>query len=66
MVVVVVVKVSRCVVRQRGRSECVSGSVVLVGLDAFRGDKNLLSVRGGGGGAGEEGEEEEEENFSKG
>ncbi len=37
-----------------------------VGLDAFRGDKNLLSVRGGGGGAREEGEEEEEENFSKG
>ena len=43
------------------RSECVS-----VGLDAFRGDTNLLSVRGGGGGAREEGEEEEEENFSKG
>ena len=63
LVVVVVVKVSRCVVRRReSRSECVS-----VGLDAFRGDTNLLSVRGGGGGAREEEEEEEEENyFSKG
>jgi hypothetical protein len=40
---------------------------VSVGLDAFRGDTNLLSVRGGGGGAREEEEEEEEENyFSKG
>ena len=44
------------------------GSVVSVGLDAFRGDTNLLSVRGGGGGAREEEEEEEEEEnfFSKG
>ena len=33
-----------------------------VGLDAFRGDTNLLSVRGGGGGAREE---EEKKTFRK-
>ena len=54
-----------CASKRVDRNVC-RGSVVSVGLDAFRGDTNLLSVRGGGGGAREEGEEEEEENFSKG
>ena len=56
-----------CVEERVDRNVC-RGSVVSVGLDAFRGDTNLLSVRGGGGGAREEEEEEEEEEnyFSKG
>ena len=55
-----------CASKRVDRNVC-RGSVVSVGLDAFRGDTNLLSVRGGGGGAREEEEEEEEENyFSKG
>ena len=56
---------SLCRASKRVDRNVCRGSVVSVGLDAFRGDKNLLSVRGGGGGAREE-EEEEEENFSKG
>ena len=47
-----------CASKRVDRNVC-RGSVVSVGLDAFRGDKNLLSVRGGGGGAREEEEEEE-------
>ena len=56
-----------CVEERVDRNVC-RGSVVSVGLDAFRGDTNLLSVRGGGGGGAREEEEEEEEEsyFSKG